>query len=244
MKIQTKNEVIILPSDIAYLVKENQIVEVDFIKHLNEILKSKNESIAMYSGFGCNIKYAYYFFNLTDNLRIVGKSNQEFDYNYFITKEAAEKYLGIEQKFTVPKIAKKLYQDNWPLILVLYYISNWSDSFEEQLETFKILTKEELEFINSEHFNMKELINEYCKLIHNVEIRNLLTEDLIPKSIKLAIKEVEKDRHNLLGACFDWYSELVFEHSYDYLVNLYINEGNKLEKLNNICLYIYKYENK
>ncbi len=244
MKIQTKNEVIISPSDIVYLVKKNQIVEVNFIKHLKEILESKNESIAMYSGFGCDTKYAYYFFNLTDNLRIIGKSNQEFDYNYFITKEAAEKYLGIEQNFTIPKIAKKLYQDNWPLILVLYYITNWSDSFEEQLETFKILTKEELEFINSEHFNTEELINEYCKLIHNVEIKNLLTENLIPKGIKLAIKEVEKDRHNLLGACFNWYSELVFEHSYDYLVNLYINEGNKLEKLNNICLYIYKYENK
>ena len=244
MKIQTKNEVIISPSDIAYLIKENQIIEVSFIKHLKEILESKNESIAMYSGFGCNTKYAYYFFNLTDNLRIVGKSNQEFNYDYFITKEAAEKYLGIYQGSSVSKIAKKLYQDNWPLILVLYYITNWSDSFEEQSGTFKILTKEELEFINSEYFNIEELINEYCKLIHNVEMRNLLTEDLIPKRIKLAIKEAEKDEHNLLGTCFDWYSELVFEHSYDYLVNLYINECNKLEKLNNICLYIYKHENR
>lgn len=198
----------------------------------------------MYSGFGCNTKYAYYFFNLIDNLRIVGKSNQELEYNYFITREAAEKYLGIYQESPVSKIAKKLYQDNCPLILILYYITNWSDSFEEQLETFKILTKEELEFITSENFNIEKLINEYCKLIHNVEIRNLLTEDLIPKHIKLAIKEVEKDGHNLLGACLAWYSEIIFEHSYDYLVNLYINEGNKLEKLNNICLYIYKYENR
>lgn len=41
MKIQTKNEVIISPSDIVYLIKENQIVAVDFIKHLKEILESK-----------------------------------------------------------------------------------------------------------------------------------------------------------------------------------------------------------
>ena len=197
----------------------------------------------MYSGFGFNEKYIYYFFNLEDNLSIIGKSNQKLCYDYFITKEAAEKHLGIEQKSPISKIAKKLYQDNWPLILVLYYISNWSDSFEEQLETFKILTKEEVEFISNENFDIEELINEYCKLIHNIEMRNLLTEDLIPKGIKLAIKEVKENEQNPFSACFNWYSEIIFEHSYDYLVNLYINEGNKLEKLNNICLYVYKHEN-